>query len=215
MARTNGKTPGSGAAAAVPARLWYSEGLRFACARCGACCHDHGESTVVVLNEGEPERLAHLLGIAHRTFLARFTVARDGFVCLANRGKACVFFDPGRGCTVRRARPLQCRAWPFWPENLERAKWISEVEAFCPGAGRGRRHPAEKIERIARRMKFARALVSGWEGTRIAAGAWKPGCGAGSKRGGVGPAGGAAAGGGETQDCGPRSAVPGPTRPDG
>ena len=35
----------------------------------------------------------------------------------------CVFLkeDPERGrktCSIYPVRPLQCRTWPFWPENL-------------------------------------------------------------------------------------------------
>lgn len=152
---------GGGWGAPGRAPPWYAEGLRFSCARCGACCIDHGEATAVILNEGEPERLARALGVGVRSFLACFTRRCDGYLCLANRGKACVFHDREAGCRVHRARPLQCAAWPFWPENLDPARWQADVAAFCPGVGKGPLYPADRIERIARRMKYARVVIPG------------------------------------------------------
>jgi len=138
--------------------VWYEKGVRFSCTRCGACCLDHGEATAVILNEGEPERMARLLELPVGRFLSKHTRGQGGFLCLANRGRACVFYSEEAGCTVRRARPLQCATWPFWPENLEPAKWEKDVLAVCPGIGKGRLYPADRIEKIARSMKYARLL---------------------------------------------------------
>ena len=29
---------------------------------------------------------------------------------------------------------MQCRTWPFWPENMSSKAWTS-IAAFCPGVG--------------------------------------------------------------------------------
>jgi Fe-S-cluster containining protein len=45
-----------------------------------------------------------------------------------------------RVCGVYPVRPLQCRTWPFWPENLRtKASWHRAAKG-CPGMNRGGRH---------------------------------------------------------------------------
>ena len=63
---------------------------------------------------------------------------------------ACPFLAPEGGCQVYAARPKQCRTWPFWEENLDRARWEGPVRDCCPGIGTGPLHPAAEVERIAR-----------------------------------------------------------------
>lgn len=45
-----------------------------------------------------------------------------------------------RVCAIYPVRPLQCRTWPFWPENMKsRAAWDRAAKG-CPGMNRGGRH---------------------------------------------------------------------------
>lgn len=66
-------------------------------------------------------------------------------------GFDCVFLDrsvPGRAtCHLYEARPMQCRTWPFWPENLTTRHAWDEAKARtpCPGMGRGTLVPIESI----------------------------------------------------------------------
>ncbi|MHC5036411.1 MAG: YkgJ family cysteine cluster protein [Planctomycetota bacterium] len=128
---------------------WFDEGIRFACQNCGACCIDHGDYNHVFLAEGDDLRLARALGITLKHFRRRYTVVVDETVCLENRGDACIFLEKGNRCRVHRTRPLQCKTWPFWPENLERRIWRAEIAPHCPGIGKGRLHTAEEIDRLA------------------------------------------------------------------
>ena len=41
------------------------------------------------------------------------------------------------GCTVYPARPVQCRTWPFWPENIETPEDWEHVTRGLPRLGRG------------------------------------------------------------------------------
>lgn len=41
-------------------------------------------------------------------------------------------------CTIYEARPLQCRTWPFWPENMKQTTWKKEIKPYCPGIGKGK-----------------------------------------------------------------------------
>ena len=46
------------------------------------------------------------------------------------------------------AKPLQCKAFPFWPEILDKASERRDAAAYCPGLGKG---PLVNI-RVARRV---------------------------------------------------------------
>jgi len=63
---------------------------------------------------------------------------------------ACPFLGEGNVCEVYEARPKQCRSWPFWVDNLERATWEGPVTQCCPGVGKGPLVPADEVLRIAR-----------------------------------------------------------------
>ena len=41
-------------------------------------------------------------------------------------------------CSVYKARPTQCRTWPFWSENMNAKTWNKEISKFCPGVGKGK-----------------------------------------------------------------------------
>ena len=64
----------------------------------------------------------------------------------------CILLDrtsqPGRSlCRVYRARPAQCRGWPFWPENLKDPVAWAEAKRTtpCPGMNSGQLIPADDI----------------------------------------------------------------------
>jgi Fe-S-cluster containining protein len=138
--------------------LWYEKGIRFRCKKCGSCCRDRGEESYVFLYEGEAERMARSLSMSVEAFAASYLVDVDGFICLANFEEDCIFFDPDKGCRVYRARPLQCRAWPFWRENLRKWAWRCEVEETCPGVGKGKLYSLEMINEILGRLRTAKIL---------------------------------------------------------
>lgn len=52
-------------------------------------------------------------------------------------------------CSIYPVRPVQCRTWPFWPENLaSRRAWDDAAEG-CPGMRKdGQFYPVEKIRII-------------------------------------------------------------------
>lgn len=129
---------------------WYTEGIRFSCTRCGQCCRNRGGYEVVWITPGERERLAGYLGITTGAFRARHLVYLDGDWSLASRDQACTLLDDQGHCTAYPVRPRQCRTWPFWPGNLQRTSWETEVVALCPGVGQGRRYSLEEVRLVAR-----------------------------------------------------------------
>ena len=62
------------------------------------------------------------------------------------RGPDCPFLRGGR-CLVYTVRPVQCRTFPFWRENLRSLEHWERLREFCPGIDEGERHDLETIER--------------------------------------------------------------------
>ena len=123
-----------------------TRGARFACQGSGRCCTAHGEYGYVYLSLEDRRRLATHLGLRTSSFTRRYCATSDGQVHLTHPELDCCFLR-GHRCLVYAARPLQCRTWPFWPENMAPAAW-SEVSAICRGIGRGRRYSPEEIRAL-------------------------------------------------------------------
>ncbi|MDG3002900.1 YkgJ family cysteine cluster protein [Paludisphaera mucosa] len=123
---------------------WYKDGLSFTCTRCGACCT--GAPGYVWVTADEVADLARLRGETPDEFSLRF-VRKVGrrYSLIERPGGDCIFWDREAGCTVYEARPVQCRTWPFWPENVETPEDWEAVTEICPGSGKGRRYSADEI----------------------------------------------------------------------
>jgi Fe-S-cluster containining protein len=128
--------------------LWYQDGLRFECQRCGRCCS--GEPGRVRVSDPEICVLAARVGLEEPEFRRRYTRRTRGpeVLLVEKRNRDCVFFDPGRGCVVYEDRPRQCRTWPFWSATLEsRENWQAQAED-CRGMNCGPLHSADEIRSI-------------------------------------------------------------------
>ena len=131
---------------------WYSEGLRFECTQCGACCS--GEPGHVWVNQEEIVALAKEMELTEAEFREQY-VRKVGarYSLIEHDNGDCVFLDPqSRGCTLYEARPIQCRTWPFWSSTLKSERTWKETCEECPGAGKGRLYSIDEIEQ-ARREK--------------------------------------------------------------
>jgi len=139
---------------------WFKEGLRFECTACGNCCRNHGDGFDYVYSTMRERRaIAAHLGLPQAEFERRYCEDVEGLLSFRSRplddgrpGKACIFLDGSR-CSIYEHRPLQCRTFPFWPELLaSRQAWRRDVEALCPGAGRGKLHDLAAIRETAERQ---------------------------------------------------------------
>jgi Fe-S-cluster containining protein len=126
---------------------FYKEGIRFECQGEGKCCVTRGRHSYVYLSFNDRRRLAIHFGLTTTEFTGQYTEKEDGRYRLKYTDKDCPFLKNNR-CGVYTARPWQCRTWPFWPENMNRAVWEREVAAYCPGVGKGKLYAAEEIEQI-------------------------------------------------------------------
>lgn len=123
---------------------WYSEGLRFECTRCGACCT--GPPGLVEFTPEEGRQMAEALGMRVRDFLLEHGRRWPGGWALqeveSEHGFDCTLLDresvPGEAlCRAHGARPAQCRTWPFWPENLASPSAWKRATRKCEGMDRG------------------------------------------------------------------------------
>lgn len=128
-------------------KQFYKDGIRFECQGSGRCCTSRGIYGFIYLNLEERRHIAKHLGTSTLQFTKRYCDKADGFFYLKDPDKDCRFLNR-RKCEVYEARPLQCRTWPFWPENMNSKSWDSEVAPFCAGVGKGRLYTAEEIKAI-------------------------------------------------------------------
>ncbi|MHC4917389.1 MAG: YkgJ family cysteine cluster protein [Planctomycetota bacterium] len=126
-------------------RPWFAQGLNFECQRCRGCCR--GEPGFVWVSEGEVRRLAAVLGRVEADFRGEYCRKAGGRTSLRERPDGdCVLLGP-EGCIAYEDRPVQCRTFPFWPENLRRPGDWERLGRECPGVDRGRIHTFREISR--------------------------------------------------------------------
>jgi len=157
---------------------WYVGGLKFTCTVCGNCCTG-GPGYVWVTKEEIVRLAGHLkltpAEVVER--YCRRVNGKLSFKerRMPNGEHDCIFLQeipapagaadgkgaarelaPGepipvkrRGCSIYEVRPLQCRTWPFWPENLASQKSWDRAARRCHGMNHGRRQfTAEQVEAI-------------------------------------------------------------------
>jgi Fe-S-cluster containining protein len=135
---------------------FYASGLKFSCTRCSSCCrYDAG---FVFLSEQDLEKLALRLGMDRESFsktYCRWVMNWQGTDVLSLKEKSnkdCIFWD--NGCSVYQARPLQCRAFPFWDSIVTSEQSWEIAASGCPGMNSGITHSGGEInEYIKLRIK--------------------------------------------------------------
>jgi Fe-S-cluster containining protein len=128
-------------------------GIRFACQPgCTKCCDRQG---FVYLTEADIERIAGHLGLPQAEFEERFVFRTRRLRRLrVPRHAQCWFLRDG-GCSIHAVKPIQCAAFPYWPEILDsRRKW-EDTGKMCPGIGQGELVNIEAAHRTAEEMRHA------------------------------------------------------------
>lgn len=128
---------------------WYKDGLRFQCTGCGDCCT--GDPGYVWVNGKDIAAMAAAVEMDIEEFESRYVRQVGVRKSLVEHDNGdCVFFDNRtRKCRVYKARPRQCRTWPFWHSNLATPEAWAETCRVCPGSGTGRLYQLEEIDQQA------------------------------------------------------------------
>ncbi len=135
---------------------WYVAGLSFECTQCGNCCS--GEPGYVWATKEEIAGIAKFLGRTDGTLDKKY-LRRVGlrYSLTEKPGGDCIFLKRADGksmCGIYPVRPLQCRTWPFWKENLKSADAWNEANQNCPGLNRGEKRDFVQIETIRTQKKW-------------------------------------------------------------
>lgn len=120
------------ALAARPGAVWYRDGLRFECTKCGQCCR--GTNGYVWVGEAEISRMAEAKGLALDDFgklYLRKVATRYALLDTPASGD-CIFLEDNE-CSIHAARPDQCRRYPWWPVNLGSESAWREAAKQCEG----------------------------------------------------------------------------------
>jgi uncharacterized protein len=134
---------------------WIKRGLRFECQPdCGKCCTSVREGSVF-LEPPDIESLARKLQVSEHELVEKYTTREEGseLELAKNAAGDCVFLVD-RACSVQDAKPFQCRAYPFLPQDgftpVESPFTWRYEKKFCPGIGKGPLYPKKTIVAISR-----------------------------------------------------------------
>jgi len=134
--------------------VWYKDGLRFTCTRCGHCCT--GEPGYVWVGDDDLAAIARLRGETVEQVKALYTRWTSRGQTLREKSNGdCIFYDrEQQGCSIYEARPPQCRTWPFWESNVLTPEAWQRTCEVCPGCGQGELIPEEEIIRRLRVIRL-------------------------------------------------------------
>ena len=116
-------------------RPWWMKGVPFSCqADCGKCCDEPGgivylrpEDAKILSKHHQLEMDEWLERDCRQTIDGRFVLKSDPITDI------CIYLSADKKCTVYESRPVQCKSYPFWPENLRSERsWKRTIEE-CPG----------------------------------------------------------------------------------
>lgn len=100
----------------------------FICTRCGYCCH--GETTVS-LNKEDRENMIKELKLPYEEIEKKYLRVNGDTVQMKIVDGHCIFYN--EGCQIHKARPWQCRQWPFHPAVLKDEAAFTAIKTSCPG----------------------------------------------------------------------------------
>jgi len=146
----------------MKSKINLKKGLKFQCQGSGNCCVSRGNYGFVYLSKEDLKKLSIFFEIKQSEFKIQFCSNTDGFMHLKelkkNKGN-CIFLKDKK-CTVYKARPIQCRTWPFWNENMNAKTWNENISKFCPGIGK-RKNFSEKenLEILDKDLKNDKSII--------------------------------------------------------
>ncbi len=111
---------------------WFTEGLKFKCTGCGKCCT--GSDGYVYISKTDIETMSNHLSLTTKEFTKTYTRHVSGEYALKDQPKSgdCIFLKNNQ-CSVYEARPIQCRTFPWWVQNLRGPEEWIEAGKHCEG----------------------------------------------------------------------------------
>jgi uncharacterized protein len=120
--------------------LFYKNGLKFKCQKCGGCCG--GFPGYVWLTKNDKLKISNFLKITIEEFRKRYCRLVKGRWSLKEKhpNYDCIFLKDKK-CQIYQTRPIQCITFPFWPEALSSNTSWEDLSKTCPGVN----HPDAKV----------------------------------------------------------------------
>lgn len=132
---------------------FYTSGLRFECTQCGNCCRLPGGK--VELIKEEVFEISHALGLDTDSFLEQYCQLDSDKYQLKEQGDGACIFLKDNLCVIYDVRPLQCRTFPFWPENIKSYYRWKQLRQICPGLDKGKLFDLREIQQILNWQKIS------------------------------------------------------------
>lgn len=123
-------------------KYFFDKGICFECTNCGSCCT--GEPGIIYVNEEEISVIAEFVDVQREIFVQRCLYPfQDSYSIQESADGRCIFYE--NGCAIYPVRPMQCRTFPFWFQNMRSEQSFEEVTLRCPGIGKGPLYSKETI----------------------------------------------------------------------
>jgi len=128
------------------ARINILTPVQFKCQDCCSnCCKTGG---VVLISEEDVTKISKYLKISRDEFYKKFTKEEGKKIYLIDREiDDCIFLKNDK-CSIYPVRPIQCKTFPFWPQNVKSEKRWNMVMNECPGIGEGKEYSRQDIEKV-------------------------------------------------------------------
>lgn len=103
----------------------------FKCQGSGNCCKTDG---YVYVTQSEITDMSKLLTLSIDEFREKYVIKNNGWDVIASiTHRPNCFLDKKNRCTVYKARPIDCRTYPDWPEIWETDVALVKETTLCPG----------------------------------------------------------------------------------
>jgi len=130
-------------------KINFKDGIKFECQNSGNCCVSRNSYGYVYLSTNDIKRFSKFFNLSFEDFELKYCQTTDGYIHLTekkNLNGKCIFLKNNK-CTVYKSRPMQCRTWPFWNENMNAKIWNEDIAINCPGIGKGKKIRSDIIDK--------------------------------------------------------------------
>lgn len=93
--------------------------LGFSCKGCGTCCKEKG---YIFFNKSDISKASKYLDITSLIFISKYLDYDDslGYHIKVDDKNRCHFLDKNDKCLIHKAKPIQCKTFPYWKEYTDK-----------------------------------------------------------------------------------------------